>query len=286
MSGTTITEIIRSALGVPAYAIPLSLCHIQKPYLLSRAGISEGGCAILFAIPYTMAADRQDPERNISLYAVPRDYHGYAKELSDRLLPLLQESFPHNTFALFADHSPIAEAETAAIAGLGVLGENGLLITPDYGSFVFLAEVVTDADYMTATGDQAGAFPHTPPACEGCGACAAACPGGCIARKDRDGCLSTITQKKGMLTAEEVDAIRRGGLAWGCDVCQTVCPHNKQIPDTLLPYFREARISHLTVEALDAMTEDEFSSRAYSWRGRDTVRRNLLILGDKERSKS
>ena len=285
MSGATITEIIRSALGVPACAIPLSLCRIQKPYLLSRAGISEEGCAVLFAIPYTVEADRQDPNRNISLYAVPRDYHGYAKELSDTLLPLLQDSFPCNTFALFTDHSPIAEAEAAAIAGLGVLGENGLLITPDYGSFVFLAEIITDADYLTVTGERIVSFPQTPPTCERCGACASACPGGCIARKDRNRCLSALTQKKGTLTAEEAEAIRRGGLAWGCDVCQTVCPHNQRIQDTPLPFFQKARAARLTVEGLDAMSEDDFSSRAYSWRGRDTVRRNLLVLNDTERSK-
>jgi epoxyqueuosine reductase QueG len=179
MKAPTMLDTIRSLLGTPACAIPLSVCRPAKEYLLERAGIPREGTAILFPIPYLVTADAADPTRNLSLYAVPRDYHGYVKELESTVLPPLRASFPAHVFTLFADHAPILEVDAAARAGLGVLGLNGLLITPDYGSFVFLAELITDADYEAVTGTPAPAFPTEPPRCEGCGACARACGRGC-----------------------------------------------------------------------------------------------------------
>ena len=281
MKANTMLETIRSLLGAPACAIPLSVCKPAKSYLLDKAGISSAGTAILFAIPYVITADVRDPDRNLSLYAVPRDYHGYMQILSETLIPDLAESFPAHRFALFADHSPIMEVDAAARAGLGVLGMNGLLITPEYGSFVFLGEVVTDADYETVTGFHIPCFPAKPPLCEGCGACVAACPAECKGGT-REGCLSALTQKKGDLTDEEAHAIRTGGLVWGCDACQLICPHNIRIireeQDTPIPYFRKERRIHLDTAALDAMSDIDFADRAYAWRGRAVIRRNIEIF--------
>ena len=284
MKATTMLETIVSLLGTPACAIPLSSCQTAKGYLLDRAGIPWTGTAILFAIPYVMTADANHPERNVSLYAVPRDYHGYARELEATLIPTLAASFPAHRFALFSDHAPIREVNAAARAGLGVLGMNGLLITPEYGSLVFLAEVVTDADYETVTDSPPPLFPDEPPACERCGACVAACPGLCT-EGEREGCLSALTQKKGILTPDEAEAIRKNRLVWGCDVCQLVCPHNIRViregRDTPIPYFRDHRLIHVDTPALDAMSDEEFASRAYAWRGRAVIRRNAELTVDR-----
>lgn len=281
MKAITMLDTIRSLLGVPSCAIPLSVCKPARSYLLERAGIPTGGTAILFAVPYLMTDDAERPDRNLSLYAVPRDYHGYMKELEATVLPSLRKSFPTHTFALFADHSPIAEADAAARAGLGVLGMNGLLLTPDYGSFVFIGEIITDADYTAVTGNCVPAFPEAPPACEGCGACIDACPMGCR-DGDRTACLSALTQKKGELTPHEAAAIRKGGLVWGCDACQLACPHNRAVIaagiDTPIPYFRVKRLNRVDAEILDAMDDTAFSSRAYAWRGQAVIRRNLVLF--------
>ena len=293
MKVRTILETISSPVGTPSRAIPLSCCKPARSYLFEREGIPQTGTAILFTVPYLMTADAENPARNQSLYAVAKDYHGYMRELSREILPVLRENFPAYTFALFADHSPICEVDAAARAGLGVLGANGLLITPDYGSFVFLGEVVTDAPYEAVVGASRPDFPEKPPLCEGCGACLEACPAGCAGSCDRQLCLSALTQKKGTLTPEETEVIRQNRLVWGCDTCQLVCPHNQRVihegRDTPISYFRENRVLRVDTETLDAMTDEAFASRAYAWRGRSVIRRNTTLFqeihSEHERSK-
>ena len=287
MKTPTMLETVWSLLGVPACAIPLSVCKPAKTYLLERAGIPSSGTAILFAVPYVMTADAGEPTRNLSLYAVPRDYHGYMKELEAVVVPSLRGDYPDFAFALFADHSPIMEVDAAARAGLGMLGMNGLLLTPEYGSFVFIGELMTDADYTAVTGEAVPAFPADPPRCEGCGLCVKGCPAGC-GEGSRDGCLSALTQKKGELTPEETAAIVKGGLVWGCDACQLACPHNRAIikdgRDTPVPYFREGRLIRADAEALAAMEDAAFKARAYSWRGRAVILRNCALFTKNDNS--
>ena len=281
MKVTTMLDTIQSLLGVPACAIPLSVCRQSRGYLLDKAGIPSTGTAILFAIPYLITSDVDYPRRNLSLYAVPRDYHGYIRDLEDTVLPSLQNLFPDNTFVLFSDHSPICEVDAAARAGLGIMGANGLLITPNYGSFVFIGEMITDADYITVTGHEIPDFPADPPVCEQCGACIRSCPMGCC-DQDRTHCLSALTQKKGALTPDEERGILRGGLIWGCDACQLSCPHNirviRQGHDTTIPYFVEERAVCLDSEQLSAMTDEAFARRAFAWRGRTVISRNLALF--------
>ena len=255
------------------YFSPLALsdCRIVRPYLLEREKIGDG-TAVLFAVPY-LSRDGIAPERSLSAYAVPRDYHLYFEELFGELLPRLRAAFPQYRFAGFSDHSPIDEVEAAARAGLGVIGKNHLLITPDYASFVFLGEIVTDAVLETT--------PHEIHLCENCGACMRVCPADACG-----GCLSALTQKKGDLTDGEEVAIVSHRTVWGCDLCQTVCPHTKRALDaesifSPIPFFSEQTLPHLTLERLDAMSDEEFSQRAYAWRGRKTIRRNLILMREK-----
>ena len=262
--------------GISLFApIPLGSCRIQKPYLLERAEI-RSGTVIMIAVPY-FTKQCLDKKRNISCYAVSRDYHGFYRELFDELLPLLKQNFPQYRFAGFADHSPIAEIDAAARAGLGAIGKNHLLITEPYSSFVFLGCLVTDAVIPC----EAKPIKF----CEACGKCISSCPA-----KTPSDCLSALTQKKGALTDEEQQTILRHGSAWGCDICQMICPHTvKAIRSetiyTTIPYFREQSLPCLTSEILDDMTEEAFASRAYAWRGRDTIKRNLILLETQSQNK-
>lgn len=255
--------------GIVLFApVPLHDCRILRPYLLSRVGIDDG-TAILFAVPYR---GEDTGEQNLSAYAIPRDYHLYFKQLFAKLLPGLSERFPEQRFVGFSDHSPIDEVHAASLAGLGVIGDHGLLLTESYSSFVFLGEIITDAVLPTVS--------HPINGCRHCGACRNACPVGL----DKSRCLSALTQKKGDLSEEEQTALRAHPLVWGCDICQNVCPYTSQAhrAGTLyqIPaFFREYRLPHLTVDLLDRMDDNDFAERAYAWRGRSVIRRNLTKDG-------
>ena len=96
-------------------------------------------------------------------------------------------------------------------------------------------------------------------------------------------CLSALTQKKGALTPEEQQKILSLGSVWGCDICQEVCPYTAHARKmgtlyTKIPFFRQTALPHLTVQTLDAMSDEQLGQRAYAWRGRETIRRNLCLF--------
>ncbi|MBE6585837.1 MAG: epoxyqueuosine reductase [Ruminococcaceae bacterium] len=276
----TLLSWARQALGVPLGAIPLSQCRILRPYLLEQRGLKDASTVLMFAVPYVMAEDALSPQRNVSVYAVAEDYHLYFSELSEALIPELTRFFPGFQFAIFSDHSPIGEVEAAALCGLGCVGDHGLLITPEYGSFVFLGEIITDMPWNTATGEVIFTPRDEVPRCEHCGACIAACPGKCLPNS-RDTCVSAITQKKGSLTQEEKDYFSRQTLVWGCDICQMSCPHNQNILksniSTPIQYFRQNRQPKIDLYALQHMSNEDFAKRAYAWRGKAIIERNLIL---------
>lgn len=249
---------------------PLEKCTVKKQYLLDKAGIHDG-FAVVFAIPYYTRFCEDN--RNISAYAVGRDYHYYAEELKSRLLGQLTLAFPSVNFALFADHSPIDEREAAAKGGLGIFGKNRLLITKEYSSYVFLAELIVGAPLPDGLYTE-----QEIQYCENCGLCQKACPwlnGECTE------CFSSITQKKGSLDENEKALIKKYGL-WGCDICTEVCPHTKRAKEngsiySPIRFFSENAVPRLTYQTLVDMSDGEFEKRAYSWRGRETVLRNTEI---------
>ena len=224
---------------------------------------------ILFLIPYYVSVPQ-----NLSIYAASLDYHIYIREVTGRLISALKEKFPHANFKGYGDHSPIDERDAALKGGLGILGDSGLLINEKYGTFIFIGDIITDVDASML----GGAVDLEVKTCIHCGACKKACPTGILCACS-DSCLSAITQKKGELSEEEVDLMRKFNTVWGCDLCQSSCPHNKEPKITPLAFFREDRITRLTRERLDGMSKAEFNERAFAWRGRKTVERNLDLLG-------
>ena len=235
-----------------------------NPKLITRSGFPPKS-VIVFLLPYYTGETV-----NISRYSASLDYHIIIKEITDKLIRELKQNYPEYNFAGFGDHSPINEREAALSCGLGILGDNGLIINEKYGSYVFIAEILTDLppDVLGA------AKPEAVLRCEGCGACKKICPTGCLSDYEKE-CLSAITQKKGDLSFEEIALIRKHGTVWGCDACQSVCPHNKNPELTPIDFFYRERIDELTSDILNAMSDEEFKRRAFAWRGRKTVERNL-----------
>ena len=247
--------------------LPLDECKLTRPYLLEKAGI-KSGTAILFAVPYLIDDGKQG---NLSEYAKSRDYHLFFKKLFEETLPLLQGAFPNNKFIGFTDHSPIDEIAAAAKSGIGIIGSNGLLITEKYSSFVFIGEIITDAELECNVGEIK--------VCENCGLCKSLCP----ARLCKAECLSAITQKKGTLSPSEIELMQRNNTVWGCDICQSVCPHTqKAIKNgtiySNIDFFKVSRTPYITYETIRNMSDEDFKSRAYSWRGKDVILRNLELF--------
>lgn len=259
---------IFSEIGIEYYSfLRYADCRKINENLISRAGISPR-TALIYLIPYYTVEGE-----NISSYAVGIDYHLVIKQINARLIEELKHKFPENEFLSFGDHSPIDERHASLVSGLGILGDSGLLINEKYGTYVFIGEIITD---LTLNPDEY-ATPTQVGRCIGCGECKRACPTG-ILRGEGEECLSAITQKKGELSDSEAALMIKYNTAWGCDICQRVCPYNKSPEKTPVADFYTDTIPHLTRSLLDGMDKAEFSKRAFAWRGRKTVERNIDLL--------
>lgn len=265
-------EIIRSLLaeeGITEYGfLPAGDAKIINPRLMPD-GIKS---VLVMLAPYDTGEVYRD---GVSAYAHIRDYHRFFGELFVRLLPRLQAAFSGCRFFGFADRSPINEKDAAAKAGLGIIGRQSLLLNPTYGSYVFLGSVLTDLEIPC----QAQEIRY----CENCGLCAKFCPGGAVSEAGilPERCLSSLSQKK-KLTDAEKSLLRDVHIAWGCDRCQTVCPHNLHRAPTSIPFFLENRHGDFRAQELSEMDEETFAGYAFSWRGRNRITENLQNLDSME----
>ena len=227
------------------------------------------------AFPY-YAGDRPG---NLSLYARGEDYH---RVLLRRLEPVcegLRALHRGHQFVPGTDSSPLDERQCARLAGVGIQGLNGLVIVEPYGSWVFLGTILTDLPLPSAK-EPSGT-------CIQCGACVRACPGGALKTSpfDESRCLSALTQKKGQLPPEEETLLTAHPLIWGCDICQRVCPYNKDVlPSPLRDLSGEDSVPYLSSlfpEDLEGLSNRSFRAkygdRAFAWRGPGVLRRNLSL---------
>lgn len=218
-----------------------------------------------------------DESRKVSAYALAHDYHLLLRQICERAVSELKAVYPEYNFMPFGDHSPINEKLAAAKAGLGIIGDHSLLITERYSSFVFIFEIITDMELDVPAGEIKN--------CDHCGACKAVCPADFT---DKKSCVSAITQKKGDLTESEAELIKKTDCAWGCDLCQLVCPHTLKARKEKTIYSDSIWFNSNIVKEPNAQTvadTDDFCLRAYSWRGESTILRNIALLDEKSNSK-
>ncbi len=235
----------------------------------AKARIPENAKSIaVYLFPYYLGEDYYKAS-NISKYAVPEDYHIIASRYLETAVQELKNTYPRYRFEYFCDNSPIPEVRAAVLAGLGVEGENGLLINEKYGSFCFIGEIVTDMEISPSCVSEKE--------CLKCKKCEKACPGKAIedGAVSREKCFSDITQRKKALPEELQKFIAESGCIWGCDICQDVCPMNKSISVTpVKEFFLSAKPTYASGDSIE--------NRAYAWRGNDVIERNFKIMCCKE----
>ena len=99
------------------------------------------------------------------------------------------------------------------------------------------------------------------------------------------GCLSYLTQQKGELSPETVAAMKQYHTVWGCDLCQTVCPMNEGVKETPIPFFKEQLLRAVTAEMIETMPQALFEERAFAWKKKKTILRNLKAIEETEEGK-
>lgn len=195
----------------------------------------------------------------IARYANGRDYHKVLKKLLKQLAAFIEEQEPPARTRLCVDSAPLLEKAYAVRAGLGFIGKNTTLITPQYGSYVLLGEILTDIELEY---DQA-----TAGTCGTCTRCIDACPTRAFAAPrelDAKRCISYLTiEHKGPIPEEFHKPM--ANWIFGCDICQEVCPYNKQFAKPLqLEAFKKVTIAGSSIpldEILAIQTDDEYVAR-------------------------
>ena len=254
-------EILREANPCPFTAADLETRLTGTPDFMPRSAIV---CLFPYHVPY-------DGPKNLSRYTWANDYHlvvtNYLQNLIDELMNINSNAL----FSIHCDTSPLADRYMAYLAGLGFYGKNKCFINPTWGSYIVIGTVLTTLEFE----------PNSPltNTCMGCNRCISSCLGQCLNTDEfkYSTCKSYLTQKKGDLTDEEQSIIKKSPLLFGCDVCQEVCPHNKNIPITPITEFQSIE-PYIDINELESLTNKEFKAkyghRAFSWRGKKIILRN------------
>lgn len=207
---------------------------------------------------------------NVSRYAQGEDYHKVVINKMNKIKDYLSScGYIAETFS---DTGFLNERLLAVESGIAFLGKNQMAISNKFGSYFFIGYIVTDCEIKPDK--------KSNKTCVGCNECVKACPLGALDNGFcEEKCLSYITQKKGELSEKEQNAMINVNTAWGCDVCQEVCPHNRNIPITDIAEFCDNIIENLKYEEISNKEfQKKYKNRAFSWRGKTVLMRNLKIL--------
>ena len=195
-----------------------------------------------------------DFRAKIASYALTADYHATIKGMLGDLFGRLRAAEPALAGRAFVDSAPLVEKQLAVEAGLGWIGRQSLLVTPRHGTYVLLGELLLT--------DDADAYdpPFEGSRCGRCHNCIESCPTGAIVAPkviDTGRCISCHTIEK-----EPTEGIGLDGWIFGCDRCQSCCPHNQKAPMHTNPAFDPVFDPlAMDAEAWLAMDETEFEAR-------------------------
>ncbi|MBU5595666.1 tRNA epoxyqueuosine(34) reductase QueG [Amphibacillus sp. MSJ-3] len=203
------------------------------------------------------------------------DYHDVLNERLELLATFIAARVPGFRYRSMVDTGELVDKAVAERAGIGWSGKNSLMITPEFGSYVYLGEMITNIP-----------FPSDQPIDDGCGDCTLCldlCPTGALVapgRLNAQNCLAFVTQTKGFMPDRFRDKI--GNHLYGYDNCQVVCPKNSGVDHHLHPEL-EPDPELVKPELLPLLSisnrefKDKFGQMAGSWRGKKPIQRNAII---------
>ncbi|OLN23688.1 tRNA epoxyqueuosine(34) reductase QueG [Domibacillus antri] len=203
------------------------------------------------------------------------DYHSVLRRKLAMLEAFLQEKLPDVRFKSMVDTGELSDRAVAERAGIGWSAKNCAIITPEFGSYVYLGEMITNVPFE----------PDTPieNQCGSCTKCIDACPTSALVQGGQlnaQRCIAYLTQTKDFLPEEFRKHL--GNRLYGCDTCQTVCPENKG--KHVLKHAEmtpEPEQVKPLLEPLLSISNKEFKQRfgsmSGSWRGKKPIQRNAII---------
>ncbi|MDR0268563.1 tRNA epoxyqueuosine(34) reductase QueG [Paenibacillus sp.] len=251
---------------------------------------AEPASLISIAIAYSskmIDAPKNEPGKYrgvLSRTSWGKDYHHVLREAMGKLEDFIREKVPDAVMESMVDTGALVDRAVAERAGIGFSAKNCSIISPKWGSWIFLGEMVTNIP-----------FPPDAPVTEDCGDCTMcidACPTGALVgpgQLNAQRCISFLTQTKGFLPDEIMRKI--GNRLYGCDTCQVICPKNKGKHWThnkdLLPVPEKDRPLLLPIlDLTNREFKEKFGESAAAWRGRKPIQRNAVIALGNYRDKS
>ncbi len=226
---------------------------------------------ISLAYPYPANKPTTPDGYTASRYSTPQqeDYHLRLKNSGKELCTFIAKVFPESRSRIFVDSAPILERSLAVMSRIGFIGKNNMLIIPGFGSYCFLGEIFTTAPFATTS------LKMPENGCGSCTKCIESCPTGALKSPfyiQASRCLSYQTIE----SRDDIDkgiTCKMGNTFFGCDVCQEVCPFNKNgIPDISLP----CTDTILKMTELDF--EKTFGKSAFKRTGLNKLKNNISAL--------
>ncbi|MBG9589807.1 tRNA epoxyqueuosine(34) reductase QueG [Cytobacillus firmus] len=204
-----------------------------------------------------------------------KDYHHILRERLQKLEEFIQSRIPEAICKSMVDTGELVDRAVAQRAGIGWSGKNCSIITPEFGSYVYLGEMITNLPFE----------PDKPmeDKCGSCNKCVEVCPTGALiqgGQLDAQKCIAFLTQTKGFLPEPYREKL--GNRLYGCDTCQTVCPENKgkdfHLHDEMEP---DPEVAKPLLRPLLFISNREFKEKygpvSGSWRGKKPIQRNAII---------
>ncbi len=242
-----------------------------------REVLAEARSVLCIAVSYGTAATLPTPplRGRVSNYAWEPDYHRRLQGLLRGIASEIDRAAGRPCTVVACDTRPIAERALAARSGLGWVGKHTNIISPQFGSFIFLGEIVTSLDLP----------PDAPSrkSCGGCRRCVDACPTKALRGDytiEANRCISDLTQRRDGIP----EAMRSlvGDWVWGCDLCQLVCPPTIHAERRKLQ-GRDAAPAAMFLDLVELLRlrsaefKRRYGSTAMGWRGAPVLRRNAAV---------